>query len=284
MKVAITGSTGLIGNYLSRGLRSRDWEVFAIGCNDLAGDVQALSRKLSGMDMLINLAGAPIMHRWSKAYKDVMYNSRVEGTRNLVKAMGLSESPPPLLISASAVGIYQDGGPHTETNAVYTNSFLGNLTQQWEKAALQNSADTRVAVLRFGVVLAADGGALAKQLPLFRLGLGGMIGNGLQPFPWIHIEDILQIILFIQSNQVLNGVFNAVAPEQINNKEFTGKLAKILNKPAIFTVPGFALKVLFGEGASALTSGQAVIPERLLKLGFQFRFQDLDVALKDLIK
>lgn len=283
MIAAISGSSGLIGSYLKHGLEARGWDIIALNRNDFSDKSEALSLRLSGSDMVVNLAGAPIMHRWSSSYKETLYKSRIITTQKLVRAMLLSPVPPPLLISASAVGIYQEGGPHTESNAVYSSSFLGQLSRQWEEEALQYSENARVALLRFGVVLSAEGGALARLLPFFRLGLGGPVGKGLQPFPWIHITDILEIILFIQANPHLRGIFNCVAPEQLNNREFTNKLAKILDKPAFLTIPEFGLKLLFGEGASVLTRGQSVIPEHLINNCYQFRFQDLDSALKDLL-
>jgi hypothetical protein len=169
MKATLTGSTGLIGSRISKALISRGWEILALSRADLALDPKDLAQRLRGSDLVINLAGAPIIGRWSDAYKEVMYNSRILTTQKLTAAMRLCSMPPPLLISASAVGIYPGkGGPYAEKDEISDDSFLGRLTMDWEREALQYGDTGRVAVLRFGIVLAKEGGALKKLLPIFR--------------------------------------------------------------------------------------------------------------------
>jgi len=284
MKVTLTGSSGLLGSHLVRAMNARGWETNALSRADLAMAPHDLAHRIEGSDLVINLAGAPIIGRWTSAYKEEMYNSRILTTQRLVLAMQCCTTPPPFLVSASAVGIYPShGGPYAEKDKVIDDTYLGRLAADWEKEALKYTLNGRVAVLRFGIVLAREGGALKKLLPVFRFGLGGPIGKGNQAFAWIHIGDIVNVLFFLLSNPGLNGVFNWVAPTLVTNKQFTKELAKSLHRPAFFPVPGFGLKALFGEGADVLTQGQSVQPSRLLESGFQFKFPDLKPAIDDIL-
>jgi len=229
---------------------------------------------------MVHLAGEPIAQRWTEAAKKRIYDSRVEGTRRLVNALKAQSDRPGVLVCASAVGIYGSRGDEilTETSAPGTG-FLPRLAEDWEQAARTAEAlGIRVISLRLGVVL-GHGGALAKLLLPFRLGVGGRLGSGRQWMSWIHIDDLVNLIVFALSNVTLSGAVNAVAPHPVTNAEFTRELARALHRPAIFPVPGFALKLLFGEMASMLLGGQRAIPQAALAAGFQFRYSELGSAL-----
>jgi uncharacterized protein (TIGR01777 family) len=282
MKVAITGARGFIGRKL-------------IDCFNVAGNkivkmkritdetsVTRIAEELSGVDVTINLAGAPIVSRWTKSYKKLIFDSRIVTTRKIVQAIGMLENKPNLLISASAIGIYAQLGEQFENNCQLADDYLGEICRNWELEAQKAMPLTRVAIIRMGIVLGKEGGALKRMLPVFKLGLGGKISSGRQGFSWIHINDLVRAVQFIIENPDLKGEFNFTSPEVVDNKTFTRYLAKVLKRPALFTVPSFALKLLYGEGAVAVTGGQFAPPKHLLDAGFKFDFPDLATALKDI--
>jgi uncharacterized protein len=283
MKVLISGSTGFVGKSLAAALTGKGFEVVSAGRADFAEGVDALAVKVSQVDVVVNLAGAPIVARWSASYKKEILDSRIKTTKMLADAIVLATKKPGLFISTSAVGIYPDGEVFTEANARYGHDFLAKVCTDWEAEAMKAASHTRVAIFRLGVVLSAKGGALPKLLLPFKLGLGGPIAGGKQGFSWIHMDDLINAYLFVIEKQ-LGGVFNLSAPEISDNAGFTRALGSALKRPAILPVPAFALRLVYGEGASALTNGQKVISERLQKEGFVFRFPDLETALMDLLK
>jgi len=199
-----------------------------------------------------------------------------------LEAISLMDQKPQLLISASAVGIYSQEGEQTESKYQIADDYLGQICAAWETEAKKAIPFTRVAITRFGIVLGKEGGALKRMLPLFRYGLGGKIASGRQGFSWIHIYDAIHALEFIIENKKLSGEFNLTAPNVVDNRKFTQVMAKMLRKPAFLTVPAFALKLLFGEGAIAVTGGQFALPKHLLDEGFQFSFPDIKLALDDL--
>ncbi len=282
MVIAISGAGGFIGKQLSVFFQSVGNQVVSIPRLPAAIPVAEVAALLSGADVIINLAGAPIVSRWTNAYKKMLYDSRIITTRKIVEAMGLTEKKPVLLISASAIGIYSSQGLQSEKDFKPATDFLGEICSDWELEAKKAEPFTRVAVIRFGIVLGKDGGALTRMLPLFRLGLGGRIASGRQGFSWIHIHDLIQAIQFIIENDKLSGEFNFTAPEVVDNKTFTKVLAGVLKRPAFFVVPSPALKLVFGEGAIAVTGGQFAPPVHLLEEGFIFRFPDLQSALREI--
>ena len=282
MVIAISGAGGFIGKQLSVFFQSVGNQVVSIPRLHAGMPAAEVAALLSGADVIINLAGAPIVSRWTSAYKKMLYDSRIITTRKLVEAMDLTEKKPVLLISASAIGIYSSQGLQTEKDFQPATDFLGHICSDWELEAKKAEPFTRVAVIRFGIVLGKDGGALTRMLPLFRLGLGGRIASGRQGFSWIHIHDLIQAIQFIIENDKLTGEFNFTAPEVVDNKKFTKVLAAVLKRPAFFAVPSPALKLVFGEGAIAVTGGQFAPPGHLLEEGFTFRFPDLQSALRDI--
>jgi uncharacterized protein (TIGR01777 family) len=283
MIIAISGANGFIGKELSAFFQSKGNEIRRIPRIHAGMQADDLIGILSHADVVINLAGSPIIGRWNDAYKKTLYESRTLTTRRIVEAIGLLTTKPKLFISASAVGIYHKNGLNTETNYIKANDYLAEICSAWEAEANQISAETRVAIIRLGIVLGNQGGALKRMMPIFKIGLGGKIGDGKQGFSWMHIVDLLKAIEFICDNEKMSGVFNFTAPEVVDNAKFTKVLAKVLNRPAIFTVPVFALKLMFGEGVIAVAGGQFALPEHLQQEGFLFSYPCLEDALKEIV-
>jgi uncharacterized protein (TIGR01777 family) len=284
LTVAVSGASGFVGSRLIAAYQDRGWKTIPLGREDFKLAPAELAKRLLSADIIVNLAGAPIIARWTEKYKRIMYASRVDVTRKIVDACSLLETKPRLLISTSAIGYYANHGVHTEEEHVKAAGFLASLTQAWEEAALEaRETGMRVVIFRLGVVLSSEGGALKKMLTPFKAGLGGTIGDGSQPFSWVHIDDIIRAYDKAIHDTTCEGVYNLTAPESTTNKGLTTALSKALRKPAIFQVPQFVLRLQFGEGAQLLIKGQSVIPKRLLDSGFQFTFSDIDAAVKDCI-
>lgn len=283
MRIVICGANGFIGRKLSVAMQRRKWEIIPLGRADFEKGTGHLARKISGADVLVNLAGAPIVQRWTESYKQELRNSRIITTQRLVDALRMTVQIPKLFISTSAIGIYSLAGRHTELAYNPAGDFMGKLCQDWEAEAKVAEAYTRTVIFRLGVVLAAEGGALPKMLLPFRLGIGGRIGSGRQGFSWIHIRDLIAAYFFVIENSQLSGTFNLTSPEPIDNRTFTRTIARILHRPAWFAVPVFVLKIIYGEGSAAIIGGPTVLPERLMKSGFQYSFPTLEGALKDIL-
>ena len=282
MVIAISGAGGFIGKKLSMYFKSGGNEMRSLPRVNAGTSPAVLAEMLTGVDVVINLAGAPIVGRWTKAYKKILFDSRIITTRKIVEAIDLLKKKPELLISASAVGIYASEEEQTEFKFRMADDYLAEICSSWEKEAKNAIPFTRVAIIRLGIVLGKDGGALQRMLPLFKLGVGGKIASGQQGFSWIHVTDLVRAIHFIIKNPKVSGEFNFTAPEVVTNEKFTKVLAGILKRPALFAVPAFALKLIFGEGAIAVTGGQFAPPKHLLDEGFQFSFPDLKGALRDI--
>lgn len=281
MKIAISGAGGFVGSHLSNGFKTKGWQVTALK-RELYSNPEALRDTLEGQDAVVNLAGANIISRWSDQYKKTMYSSRVDTTKALVAACAACVSKPGVFISASAVGIYAPGGPHTESNLILNKGFLGDLASDWEAAAMRaEDAGIRTVIYRFGVVLGRDGGALSQMLPAFKMGLGGTIGDGTQPFPWVCIKDLQRAFERALEDTSMRGVYNLTAPAENTNRDLTRALAEALHRPAFMRVPLFAVRLRFGEGAQVISEGQRVVPERLIGEGFSFTFNKLEDAIKD---
>jgi uncharacterized protein (TIGR01777 family) len=277
MKIAISGTSGFVGSYLCNYLSKEGYEVVAISKDDYQ-DIDILSSKVLESDIVLNLAGANIMQRWSEEYKKILYSSRIDTTKKIVKIINQSDKDI-YLISTSAIGIYEDNIEQDEDNFTYANSFLSKICQDWESEARESKG--KVAIFRFGVILGI-GGALKKMLTPFKLGVGGKIADGRQPFSYIHIEDLARAYEFAIKYR-LEGAFNLVTPHPVTNSIFTKALGKILNRPTIIPLPETILKLIFGEGATILTNGQRVLPKRLLNSGFKFKYGHIDDILKDLL-
>lgn len=303
MKVFITGGTGFVGTYLSRQLTKRGHEVLVLtrtsreaesltpGVTSVSGDPNEpgpWQEQAAECDGFINLAGASIFTYWTESAKRVIRNSRLNTTRNLVDAIRMRAGQPAVLVNASAVGYYgpQDDDRLLEEHSPPGHDFLARLAHDWEQEA-QRAAEggVRVVLCRFGIVLGKEGGALAKMIPAFRKWLGSPLGNGRQWFPWIHQEDLANIVLFSLEHQSLTGPINCVAPYAVRNREFTEVLAKTLNRAVILpAVPAFILKIVLGEFGNVLLKGQRVHPVRLLSEGFEFRYPTLQEALTNLLR
>jgi uncharacterized protein len=294
VQIAITGSTGLIGQALVRALRDEGLTVIRLVRRpptagdeirwDPFGEVDA--GPLEGVDAVVHLAGAGLGdRRWTETYKREVRDSRVEGTRTLSRALAGLSRRPAVFISGSAVGYYGDTGDvEVNESAGEGEGFLAALCRDWEAAA-QPAADAGIRVVhpRTGVVLSREGGLLGRVLPLFRLGLGGRLGSGRQWMSWISLADQVAALLFILRNG-LSGPVNLTAPTPVTNAEFTNAVARALHRPAPFIVPAPALRLALGEFADeGVLVGQRVLPDRLAKAGFSFRHPDIDTALADLL-
>ncbi|CDG20866.1 Epimerase family protein yfcH [Xenorhabdus poinarii G6] len=298
MHIFITGGTGLIGHRLVCQLLSLSHSITILSRSpqkvySLFSDrvecwtTLNIQQNLNRFDAVINLAGEPIVNkRWTPKQKEILCQSRWQLTEQLSRLIKASESPPSVFISGSAVGYYGDQGQSvvTEHDPPH-NEFAHQLCERWEQLALQAQSDkTRVCVLRTGIVLAPEGGALKKMLPLFRLGLGGVIGHGKQYMPWIHIDDIVNGIYYLLVSPELHGPFNMTSPYPVHNEQFTAALAKVLHRPAFIRIPKFVLKIMMGEAAELVLGGQQAIPKKLEEAGFGFRYFQLEEALQDAIK
>jgi uncharacterized protein (TIGR01777 family) len=275
MRVTVVGGSGFIGRHVSAALRARGDEVVEASLRN----VDAAGEACEGSGAIVQLAGAPVTTRWTARAKDEIRRSRVDATRALVDRLARLRVRPNVYVSASAVGYYgaSESATFTESSPP-GNDFLAEVCVGWEREASRAAEfGMRVACIRTGIVLGRDGGALARLLPIFKLGLGGVIGSGRQWNSWIHIDDVVGIYLLAIDRA--SGALNATAPEPVRNVDFTRALASALHRPALLPVPPFALASIFGEGASILTTGQRVLPERPLALGYQFAFAQIARAV-----
>jgi len=286
MKIAISGSTGFIGKQLLDYLLRSGNELIVISRGDFAGGSNQLAKVIISADVIINLAGAPVLRRWTERNKQLILSSRVNTTRLLVEAVrkNLPEHCPKVFINASAIGIYENSGIHDEFSSALGTGFLANVCKAWEsETVVLKELNVRLCTIRIGIVLGIAGGSLAKMLPIFNAGLGGRIGSGEQPFSFIHISDFCRAIDHLITYNSSSGVYNLVSPEPTTNNLFTNILSGYLHRPAFFTVPEFVLKLIYGEASEMLTKGACVKPARLLDEGFQFKFSDISSAVSDLL-
>jgi uncharacterized protein (TIGR01777 family) len=236
---------------------------------------------LEGVDAVVHLAGESVGQRWTEAAKQRIVRSRVKGTRALAGALAGLARKPRVLVCASAVGIYGDRAERVDEESATGSGFLADVAREWEAAAQPAAAaGIRVVNLRLGIVLSAEGGALARMLPPFRLGVGGRLGSGEQWMSWVSLEDVVGAIRFAMEREEARGPVNVVSPNPVTNAGFTAALGRALGRPTLLPVPGAALRLLFGQMADeALLGGQRVQPSRLLALGYRFRHPELDGAL-----
>lgn len=281
MKILILGGSGFIGRHLGAALQRRGDEVIGLSLRDPAAAAIAAST----CDGVINLAGEPIAQRWSATVKERIVYSRTELPRRFLAALAVLERKTVAYVSSSGIGYY--GTSETETfveSSPPGDDFLAHACVGWEtQARAAAELGMRTAVIRTGIVLGQDGGALAKLLPVFRLGLGGRLGSGRQWSSWIHIDDLTNIFLATLAGG--DGVYNATAPNPVTNAAFTAALGKAVRRPTIFPTPTLALRLMLGEGADTVLTGQRVLPKRTMdELGYHFAFGDVDSALADLEK
>jgi uncharacterized protein (TIGR01777 family) len=291
----MTGGTGLLGRHLIASLPnanitvlSRQQAPLQLASNTrVVNDLDSIS-DLDDYDAVINLAGEPIVgRRWTRAVKSEIEASRIGLTEKLVEKILNGKKVPPVFISGSAVGIYGNTGDRATTEkqqiAVNDQDFAQTLCSRWEQVADQLREQTRVVLVRTGVVLSAQGGALAKMLLPFRLGLGGPIGSGKQYMPWIHRDDVTAALQFILANDHISGPVNLVSPSPATSREFAHTLASVLRRPAIFRTPQTLLKIAMGEAAQLLTDSQLIYPGVLNSAGFSFSHEDLRSALENCV-
>jgi len=290
MRLLITGGTGFVGQALCPRLASAGHEAVVLTRQSTPRMPPGARRAVTRLDELdpgsfdavINLAGAPIGDaRWTERRKRLLLDSRVDTTARLVEWMGRAARPPQALVSASAVGYYGEQGdrPISEDTPP-TPGFTHDLCAAWEREAQKAGAlGVRVCVMRIGVVLDRDGGALAKMLPAFRLGAGGRLGAGRHYFPWIHRDDVVSACQWLLENPRPRGAYNVGAPNPVTNAEFTRALGRALGRPTVLPMPEAALKLLFGEMSGLLLASDRMLPTRLLKEGFRFRYPELGPAL-----
>jgi uncharacterized protein (TIGR01777 family) len=294
MRAMVTGGTGMLGQHLLARLsepavltrhpettrRHLSPKVRAFGWEPEKGLPPA--EAFEGVDAVFNLAGEPVAEgRWTDAKKQRIHDSRAVGTRHLVQALGRLERKPKVLVSASAVGFY--GNRHDDVldeTASKGSDFLADVCADWERAALvAREAGIRVVCVRIGIVLSPSGGALARMLPPFKLGAGGRLGNGRQWMPWIHVDDVVGLLLHAARTESIQGALNAVAPNPVTNADFTKTLGRVLRRPTVFPVPETALKIAFGEMSEILLGSQRVIPQVALNSGYAFEHSRLEPAL-----
>jgi uncharacterized protein len=294
MRVTVTGATGTIGRALVRELTARGDEVTALSRDPARANLEVETLgwpdpkkerppggAFHGRDAVVHLLGETLAQRWSDQSKREIRDSRVIATRNLVAA--LNDLPaadrPATLISQSAVGLYGPrGSERVDEDQPAGDDFLAGVVRDWEAEA-RKAEGMRVVLTRTGVVLSPRGGALAKMLPFFKLGIGGPVAGGQQYVPWVHLDDVVGAVVFLLGQRV-EGPVNVTAPEPVTNKELSRTLGRVLRRPAFAPVPALAVRALYGEMAMIVTTGQRVVPGRLMELGYGFRQPDLDTAVR----
>lgn len=285
-KIAISGATGFIGSALNSFFAKNNFTVVKINRSDFSHSPKKLANKIKGCNIIVNLAGAPVNHKWTDSYKNEILASRINTTRKLVRAIGILEQKPELFISASAVGIYDSFEVHDEFSTNYDNNFLGSVCRKWEAEAFKSRSfsNVRLCIIRLGVVLGKEGGAFPKIVKPFRYGFGAKLGDGHQLFPYIHINDVLSAIWYLIKNEEASGIYNLVAPQMISNLEFTAALQQKLKKSLLPSIPESLIRFMYGEGAETILTGQKVIPKRLQNNGFIFEYPDITSVISNLIK
>jgi uncharacterized protein (TIGR01777 family) len=304
MRVVVSGATGMIGRALVSALHAREEEVVVLSrdagrARQVFGDrVEPYAwlrptdepppaAALAGADAVVHLLGEPIAQRWTHEAKEAIRESRVRSTRSLVEGLFAlaPDQRPRTLVSQSAVGFYGPRGDEkVDEEAPAGNDFLAGVVVAWEHEALAAaSSGVRVTVTRTGVVLAPEGGALAKMLPFFRVGIGGPVARGRQYVPWVHLDDVVGAMLFCAGRPEAAGPVNLTAPNPVTNAELSRVLGRVLKRPAFLPVPALAVKTLYGEMAGIVIKGQRAVPARLEQLGYGFRHPDLEAALRDVL-
>lgn len=306
MKIAITGATGFIGNRLVEKLHQAGdslvllvrnpakaqrmfpassfprLEIVTYYATRSDGDWQ---QSISGCDGVVNLAGEPIAERWSAAHKKAILETRKQGTQKIVEAIAQANPKPSVLINPSAIGYYGTSETATfDENSPSGDDFLAKVCQVWEAEAQKvTEFGVRLVILRFGIVL-GNGGALARMLPPFKMFAGGPIGNGRQWFSWIHIEDLVNLIILGLKKTDMQGTFNATAPNPVRMNQLCHILGEVLHRPSWLPVPDVALELLLGEGAKVVLEGQEVLPKATTAIGFEYQYPTLKPALNDVVK
>ncbi|HEY5257442.1 MAG TPA: TIGR01777 family oxidoreductase [Candidatus Baltobacteraceae bacterium] len=279
MRVLVVGASGFIGKHLVAALSARGDDVGTASLRD----PEAAARMADGYDAIVNLAGSNVAQKWTKESKREMLESRTEAPRRFIIALGGLQHHPRAYVSASAVGYYgmSESATFVESSPP-GDDFLADICVRWEAEARRaQDLGLRVAIVRTGIALGRDGGALAKIVPPFSAGLGGKIGTGKQWFSWVHVDDVVGIYLLALDGA--DGTLNASAPHPVTNAEFTKALGSLLHRPTLLPTPTFALRAMLGEGIVAVTQGQRVLPKRTQALGYAFKYPKLEGALQEIL-
>lgn len=281
-KIALTGASGFVGTALTHWLNQRGYEVIALNRRFYAESAfNRLVTVLDGCEAVINLAGASIQKRWTKNYKQELYNSRISTTRQIVRAMYAMQHPPAVFFSASAVGIYPMNGFHDEYSDELAHDYLATICKDWETEALRVPVGVRVAIFRLGVVLHPQGGAMREMIEMQRMTrVSAIIGSGEQPFAWISLQDVCAAIEYLLSHTDMQGVYNFVSPQCITQRRLAEALSRHYPTFGCVHVPTWVFRLRFGEGVKVLTEGQRVIPKRLTDAGFVFAHPDLEAFFR----
>jgi hypothetical protein len=289
----ITGGTGFIGSALSKFFIQKGYLTTILSRHCPALSSVRIIKSIEQInvdekiDIIINLAGAPINKKWTNSYKEVLIDSRLEITKNLILLIKSLKTKPNLLISASAIGYYgNQSNNYIDENSLYINDFTHKLCNLWElEAKKAEKLGVRTCITRLGVVLGKNGGALEEMLPIFRLGLGAKIGSGKQFFSWVHIDDIIGAFNFLIKDKTQKEIYNLTSPNPVTNYRFTKELGKMINRPTVLTIPKFVIKMIFGEmGDKLLLNGSAVYPKKLLDSGYEFQFKTIEASLENILK
>lgn len=304
MKIAITGATGFVGSQLVKKLNQQKEQILVLTRNPqkaqrffpketfsnleiveyLATESGDWQKAISGCDAVINLAGEPISERWTPSHKQAILDSRQLGTRKIVEAIVNANPKPTVLINPSAIGYYGTSETATfDENSPSGKDFLADVCQKWEAEAKKvTEAGVRLVIIRFGIVL-GDGGALEKMIPPFKIFAGGPIGDGRQWFSWIHLDDLVKLILEALKRPNLEGTFNGTAPNPVRMNQLCQTLGEVMKRPSWLPVPSLAIEMLLGEGAKVVLEGQQVIPKATQASGFQYQYPTLKPALQEII-
>lgn len=297
MKVLITGASGLVGTELQKSFAAKGYDMLLASRKEPKDDKHiqwsieegfAEPEKLEGIDAVVHLAGENVNGlRWTDEKKKAIRDSRVLGTRNVVDAISKLKGKPKVFVASSAIGFYGERGDEevTESSAAGDN-FLAGVSKEWESESRRaEDAGIRTVLLRTGIVLSKDGGALGTMLTPFKLGVGGVVGSGKQWMSWISMEDEIAIINYVIENENIRGAVNAVSPNPVTNQEFTKTLGEVLYRPTFLPLPEFAVSMVFGEmGDALLLASTKVIPKRLLDAGFEFKYPDLKPAIENAVR
>jgi len=299
MKILITGGSGFVGSNLAYFLLDQGHQVKAVGRSDpphrfdsenyqfIAADTTQKGpwqEELAGVDAVVNLTGASIFKRWTRNYKKQIYDSRVLTTRNLVEALPSGTNT--TLCSASGAGFYGSRGDDVLAEAETAgNDFLAGVSVDWEKEALRaSSKGARVAVMRFGVILGHNGGAMAKLIPAYKMFVGGPLGDGQQWFPWLHLDDLMAAIVFVLEHGEISGALNFCAPNPVRNRELARALGEVLSRPAFMPAPAFLIRLAMGEFGDVFLGSQRTVPDKLTNHGFSFRYPEIKEAIRAIVE
>jgi uncharacterized protein (TIGR01777 family) len=297
MKILITGGTGFVGSNLAKVLVRAGHQVVAVGRSGpqldqasyrfVAADTTRSGpwqKELTDADAVVNLAGATIFRRWTQKYKKQIYDSRILTTRHVVDALPSDANV--VLCSASGSGYYGSRGDAVLKEDERAGSdFLARVSIDWEKEALLASdKGVRVAVMRFGVILGRDGGAMAKLVPAFKMFVGGPLGSGNQWFPWLHLDDLMAAIVFVLEHQEASGPLNFCAPNPVRNRELAQALGKVLGRPSFMPAPAFMIRLAMGEFGDVFLGSQRTVPDRLLSHGFAFQYPEIEEAIRAVVE